>query len=440
MKKVLLSTMVASSLFSTLHAIETASTTEETLTANKSKTVSLATGWNMVSIAGYESVDVSKVLGNSTYVSVVYYFDATKGKYVSYVPSQANNEYTTIQPTDGVWVNAIKPFSMTFNASISAASSATTTTTSTTDTTSTTKTRIAKPVVGDCATVAKPYGDQAVAILAKYGYTKCAVAGSVLIVNSHTDLVRGQDITAITQSQADIVAELLDNNQDGYVDDEAVYNKLKTGPNGTWMNIQSAANETNEATIIEELLPYFGKDMGVKNAWLKADDYTAPHYEKTMLLEEGIHLWHMYGYAKAYPSVWGVSADGCTGEESTKGCNWNQSTLTKLTLEAMNSSANWYRHGENTSNNSGTDVTGTCTNPGCASIEFVKDLLVVYTGARKADAIPTSTGTTFPASKDAINTILNSTTNGKAFKAILDDPKYNQLQNGFKYSYNPASN
>ena len=301
----------------------------------------------------------------------------------------------------------------------------------------TTKTRISKPTVGNCSTIAKPYGDEAVNILAKHGYTKCAVAGGILIINSHTDAVRGQDITAITQSQADIVAEVLDNNQDGYIDDEAIYKQVKTGPSGTYMNIQSATNQTNEETIITELAPYFGKDMGVKNSWLKADDYVAPNYEKTMLLEEAIHLWHMYGYARAYPAVWGVNNDSCETDNSTKGCNWNQSTLTKLTLEAMNSSKNWYMHGENTSNNTGADITGTCTQPSCASIEFVKDLLVVYRAARGADAQTTSSGTPFPTSKAAIDTILNSTTNGKAFKTILDDPKYNQMLTGFKYSYNP---
>jgi len=321
---------------------------------------------------------------------------------------------------------------------------------STSSVAATTKTRITKPVVGDCSTVAAPYGADAVKILADNGYKSCAIAGGVLIINSRTsdynDGLKTYKMNELTQKQADLVAELLDLNQDGYIDDEAIYNQLKTrADNGTYMNIQSATNQTNEETIIEKLMPYLGKDMGVKNSWLHSE-YTEAEYtnqggikiaSQSMMLEEAVHLWHMYGYARAYPSVWGVSNDGCTSAESTAGCNWNQSTLTKLTWEAMTSTNNWYHHPENTTNNTGAEITGTCTNPSCAAIEFVKDLVVVYSNTRKADSATASSGTKFPQTKTEATTRLLASEKGKAFKAILDDPKYSQIINGFKYSYNP---
>ena len=315
---------------------------------------------------------------------------------------------------------------------------------------SSTKTRIAKPVVGDCSTIAQPYGAAAVKILADNGYKSCAIAGGVLIINSRTadynDGLKTYKMNELTQKQADLVAEILDLNQDGYIDDEAIYNQLKTRANdGTFMNIQTATTQTNESAIIEKLAPYFGKDMGVKNSWLHSEYGDAEYTNQggiaiasqSMMLEEAVHLWHMYGYARAYPSVWGVSNDGCTSDSSTAGCNWNQSTLTKLAWETMTGTNNWYHHPENTTNNSGSEITGTCTNPSCAAVEFVKDLVVTYSNTRKADSSVASSGTKFPQTKAEATTRLLASETGKAFKAILDDPKYNQIINGFKYSYNP---
>jgi len=134
-----------------------------------------------------------------------------------------------------------------------------------------TKRNITRSSVVDCSSLSSEIGSDAVSILAKYNYKKCAMVAGILIVNSNETLLDGKDITAITQQQADILSEMVDNNQDGLIDDTKITNKLASGENtGAWLNIQSAENESNEETIVTELLPYIGKDMGVKNSWLLA--------------------------------------------------------------------------------------------------------------------------------------------------------------------------
>ncbi|MBF0263817.1 MAG: hypothetical protein HQL46_00980 [Gammaproteobacteria bacterium] len=305
--------------------------------------------------------------------------------------------------------------------------------------TDSTSNAISKPQVVDCSTLSSDIGTNAVSILNKYNYKKCSMVAGILIANSNETLVRGQDITAMTQSLADILAELLDNNQDGVVDDPAVVQNLKSGANGAWLNMQSAANETNEGPIVEELLPYVGKDMGVKNSWLVDDygsstGYSENLYEKHMLVEEAMHMIHSYGYAKAYPTVWGDSLDGCK-ENSSEGCNWEQSTLTKLAFEAMTSSNNWYYHGENTTNNTGQHITGTCATPYCAAIEFIMNVVSIYREMRGHDSDVASSGTEFPSTSEAMTTMLNSSVNGQAMKAVLDE----LWVNGMTWTYNPGS-
>ncbi|MBC8257749.1 MAG: hypothetical protein H8E38_01920 [SAR324 cluster bacterium] len=304
-----------------------------------------------------------------------------------------------------------------------------------------TTTASGRPTVVECSSLTTELGQTAVTKLAEYGYKKCSMVFGILIANSNEVTIREQDITAMTQSIADILAEALDNDQNGTADDSTVVAQLKTSSTGTWINVQSQANQTNEDTIVSAMSSYLGKDMGIKYSWL-AGDYTASMYgtiyEKHMIVEEVTHLMHHYGYAKAYPTKWGVSDDGC-GSNTSSGCDWNQSTLTKLAFEAMTSSSNWYYHGENTTNDNGSHITGSCAGPSCAAVEFIMNVVMEYRNIRHHDSDNASSGTAFPTTSSGIATILESTANGIAMKAILDDATQNQFIKGMTWSYNPTS-
>ena len=289
---------------------------------------------------------------------------------------------------------------------------------------------ITRPVVSDCSSLSQEIGTEAVNLLNQYNYQKCSLVGGVLVANSNDSSPAGLDITALTQRQADLLAEILDNNQDGYLDDTGVVNLLQTRSTGTWMNMMSSSNEALEGEIISALGEYLGKDMGVKHSWLSAASGDAGvNGVEEVLLEEAIHLWHHYGYTSAYPDQFSASSTGC-GEETSAGCNWNQSTLTRLTWEAMAGEYPWYRHPENAEAVNGV-ITGTCIDPSCASIEFLMNLLVEYRGIKDH----ASGNDEFPSTPEAIKTKLSETAIGQEMLTILEDSVYNQLLNGLTRNY-----
>jgi hypothetical protein len=297
-----------------------------------------------------------------------------------------------------------------------------------------TKRNITRSSVVDCSSLTSELSSEAVTLLVKYNYKKCAMVAGILIANSNETLLDGKDITTITQQQADILAEMLDNNQDGLIDDTKITSKLASGANtGAWLNIQSADNESNEETIVAELQPYIGKDMGVKNSWLLAAVEDNALKEKLVMTEEAIHMLHMLAYAKVYPAQFAVSDSGCTNpDSSSEGCDFNQSILTKLAWEAMSVSPIWYQHGENSQPSNGI-VSGSCAQPSCAAIEFIMNVLVEYRSIYSHVSL-----VSMPSTKTAVEEKLNSTTTGQEMKAILDSTTYNQLLNGLSYTYSPT--
>ncbi|MCP5208013.1 MAG: hypothetical protein H7A01_12465 [Hahellaceae bacterium] len=305
-------------------------------------------------------------------------------------------------------------------------------------TNATIKTAIAKPVVVDCPSLSGSLHVNALNILAQYGYQKCAMVAGILIANSNTEVLGGKDITAMTQQQADILAEILDNDQDGLIDDAAVAAQLASkANNGAWMNMLSSSNESsNEQAIVEAMLPYVGKDMGVKYSWLldTVNDSTTLH-EKAVMAEEAIHMVHMLGYAKAYPAEFAVEDTNCTdGQAGSAGCNFTQSTVTRLAWEAMTVDPVWYRHPENSAVSNGI-ISGSCAQPSCAAIEFIMNVLVEYRGIY--DSV---SAVTMPSTQSAMIAKLDSSAVGMEMKAILDSPRFNQLLNGLTFSYNPTGN
>jgi hypothetical protein len=261
----------------------------------------------------------------------------------------------------------------------------------------------------------------------------------ILVANSNTGTYEGKDISAVTKAQAELVAELIDNNQDGIADNQSVADRLKsTSGNGVWMNIQSQANETNEETIVQEMGTYIPHDMGIKYQWMESvkpsnENYSPETALKDIMSEEVIHMLHHYGFAEIYPSVWGVSDNSCTTQESSAGCDWEQSTLTKLAYEAMTSSNKWYRHGENSLPDVNGVITGSCSTPSCAAVEFIMNVMVEL-----RDIKPAASELPFPSTKAELEAKLNSTAKGQAMKSVIDDPTYAQFPNGLTYSYNPV--
>jgi len=93
-------------------------TIDTKLSTSQTHRVELAKGWNMVSVPGYDTINMSELFSNSTYVNVVYYFDPSINNYTSYMPHNTSSQLTSIKPSQGIWVYANIAFSLTFNASV----------------------------------------------------------------------------------------------------------------------------------------------------------------------------------------------------------------------------------------------------------------------------------------------------------------------------------
>ena len=102
-------------------------TIDTILTTSKSNKVDLVKGWNMVSVPGYDTVNVADIFSNSTYVNTVYYYDSSISNYTRYVPNDSSSNLSSIKPSNGVWVYANVAFSLTFNVSVESSCSSSST-------------------------------------------------------------------------------------------------------------------------------------------------------------------------------------------------------------------------------------------------------------------------------------------------------------------------
>jgi len=302
------------------------------------------------------------------------------------------------------------------------------------------------PSVVDCSTLGSTLGDSAVQQLVAKGFDKCAMVFGFLVANSITNPSAtswiNYDATYWTQLTANILAEILDNNQDGVADDSKVIGFMQTASKGGWMPILSSALE--ESSTYEDLNEIFGPDTAMKETWFRVSTSETINEDgssggaRAILAQEAIHNWQTRGLAFAYPDVFGVPHTGCTDENnmSSQGCTFQDSILTRSTLEAMTTiSPQWYGQfpSGNVFNASLGYNIGDCATPNCSAIEYYYNLLTSYKGSWTNDVGIDPYD--FPATPGEVIAKLNSTENGKALLQIMDNASYHQLINGISFNY-----
>jgi len=302
------------------------------------------------------------------------------------------------------------------------------------------------PSVVDCSSLGSTLGETAAQKLVAKGFDKCAMVFGFLVANSITNPSAtswlSYDATYWTQLTANILAEILDNNQDGIADDSKVIGFMQTASMGGWMPILASALE--DSTTYEDLNEIFGSDTAMKESWFRGSISETVNEDgssggaRAIIAQEAIHNWQQKGLANAYPEVFGVPHTGCSDENnmSSQGCTFQDSILTRSTLEAMTTtSPQWY--GQNPSGNVfdaslGYNV-GDCTTPNCSAIEYYYNLLTSYKGSWGNDVGINPYD--FPATSAEVIAKLNSTENGKALLQIMDNTSYHQLINGISFKY-----
>lgn len=225
-----------------------------------------------------------------------------------------------------------------------------------------------------CAQIKNANGDLLPAslrqTLASEQKTKCIQVFGALIAGT-----AGADSNAMKYS-ANIIAQLLDPNGDGTVDDPNVADKLDMfkNPHTGWINYGTDA--ASEKSTLDGSF-----SSQVWKAWENSG-------KPSIALEEAFHMVHQTAWAEVYPDAFGYKQWG----------NNKQSVACRCMREAQ---CTWYQHPENggcTDINGkkcystevqdvfksgtipGTCGTGTCSDPSCDCLEFFHKVETTWLG------------------------------------------------------------
>jgi hypothetical protein len=247
-----------------------------------------------------------------------------------------------------------------------------------------------------------------------------------------------------TQLSANVLAEIMDNNQDGIADDTKVVDKMQSKNKGGWMPL---LRQSLEAGGYDTLIDIFGEDTAMKESWFRGatTEKGVDTGVRGIIAQEAIHNWQQNGLAKGYPSLFGVPNTGCSDENqmSSKGCTFVDSILTRSTKEAITldnvAQKQWYGQSPsgNVYNTSKGYNVGDCTAPNCSAIEYYYNLLVAYRAKGLWTNDVGKDPFDFPSTPSEVESKLNETDKGKALLAIMKNSQYHQLENGITFVYNP---
>ena len=204
-----------------------------------------------------------------------------------------------------------------------------------------------------------------------------------------------------------ILAEMLDQNIDGEVDDSILLDYIQN-----W-DIAWLAMPTNHDQWENQQLPLLqgklGYDIIIPEWWMGSSGLVQPDlHARSVMVEEIIHFLTQFGYSSAYPEQFGVT-------------NWS-SIIARETLLAQ---CNWWQHPENDCPGSPGLIDGDCSYPDCDVVEFYHQVLVLRSGM-----VPGWFGIGFPNSKYELETLLSD-----EIKNIMDNPVYHQIGRPLSFQY-----
>ena len=168
---------------------------------------------------------------------------------------------------------------------------------------------------------------------------------------------------------ANIVANLLDNNNDGIVDDAAVLGQLaqkKVLGHGAVLMCGSTRAKEQKESFFEEIFAY-SFSCQTFSSFGKATEF------KAIMFEESFHMIHQNGWAVSYPDIFGLDS-------------YTSSVVCRETARHQCTSPGYF-HPENTCPNGSTlapgspqasPLQGTCNYPSCDCAEFYRQAATAY--------------------------------------------------------------
>jgi hypothetical protein len=203
-----------------------------------------------------------------------------------------------------------------------------------------------------------------------------------------------------------ILAEMLDQNLDGIMDDSTLFEYVSNWQNG-WLAMPDNHNqwETQQLPILEDELGY---DIIIPSWWMGSTNAEPNEHSIAVMVEEITHFITQFGYSPRYPEMFGVE-------------NWSSI----IAQETMNAQCEWWQHPENACPNSPAQYDGDCSDPNCDVVEFYQQVLILRAGMQ-----PGWLGINFPNSSIELEELLSD-----EMKELMNDPIYHQLKSPLSFNY-----
>tara|TARA_B100000945_G_scaffold84738_1_gene65669 strand:- start:1539 stop:2426 length:888 start_codon:yes stop_codon:yes gene_type:complete len=236
--------------------------------------------------------------------------------------------------------------------------------------------------------------------LMEVGMTQCMMPFGVLLSADQNMPV------SYLEMSGRILAELLDQDLDGAIDDSSLFSFVSNWEVG-WLAMPTDHQQW-ESEQLPTLNNKLGYDIIIPSWWMNSSSPEPSEHSIAIMVEEITHFLTQFGYGPRYPNEFGVE-------------NWSSI----IAQETMNAQCDWWQHPENDCPNSAAQYSGNCSHPNCDVVEFYHQVLVLRAGMQ-----PGWFGIGFPTSSDQLEELLSG-----EIKELMDDPTYHQLNAPLTFNY-----
>ncbi|MCP3859274.1 MAG: hypothetical protein GY704_06450 [Phycisphaeraceae bacterium] len=236
--------------------------------------------------------------------------------------------------------------------------------------------------------------------LAAVGFSRCAMPFGVLLAADDRMPASYLELAAA------VLAEMLDQDQNGVPDDAALVDLLKNR-DVAWLAMPTDRRdwERRQLPRLERVLGY---DIVIPAWWLDVRPGGPDRRGRAVTVEEIHHFITQFGLSRLHPAVFGVD-------------DWT-SVIARETARAK---CVFWQHPENDCPGRPAESPGDCSDPNCDVVEFFQQAVVLRAGMK-----PGWRGIGFPETAATLEPLLSP-----AFKAVLDDPAYHQLRRPLRFDY-----
>jgi len=241
---------------------------------------------------------------------------------------------------------------------------------------------------------------EAKSVLMEVGMTQCMMPFGVLLSADQNMPV------SYLEMSGRILAELLDQDLDGAIDDSSLFSFVSNWEVG-WLAMPTD-HEQWESEQLPNLINKLGYDIIIPSWWMNSNSPEPSEHSIAIMVEEITHFLTQFGYGPRYPNEFGVE-------------NWSSI----IAQETMSAQCDWWQHPENDCPNSLAQYSGDCSHPNCDVVEFYHQVLVLRAGMQ-----PGWFGIGFPTSSDQLEELLSG-----EIKELMDDPTYHQLNAPLTFNY-----